>query len=298
MKFIDKIIKNTSKLLSGMTAATPTIISTGINACSGGVCALSVTSATSTGAISLGATATAASFGGAYNYQEWGLKAAPVISHAHPPLMIMLSVALLWLSVTWAVLKLVNYPVYAWALSISGLLATASELLWLPGGIYPHYVILVTAISGLLIIPWMPALQNMSKKWHDIIKWTSIGLCTISLLTALYLQFWLNWVPCPLCWVQRIAVLWVILFFAKAKYKTALIGVFSGITAIWLQSVEMGKSVLSHKLVGVCTNLGESCGLAAHKELFGVGILWWSLGLFTLLYMATLMLMARKVKLS
>lgn len=203
------------------------------------------------------------------------LEGLPVAPHSPFPWWLKLAVVALMLSTLYTVAQLREHRFLAVFAALGGVFAAVAELRWIPLGQGGEMLAILSGVMplvlGPLVLRWRPALS----RW----MWITSGSAAILAGTALGIAIWLQvvdgWQPCPLCWLQRIALILTFLFGARIailganrRVPAALLGsVLLGLFAVFLQLGEVHQAALHRS--GFCSLLAHSSCAAAGSQMLG-----------------------------
>ena len=267
--------------LSRFGSSIAALFSAGAGACAGGGCAVGAQAGASL--LSAGASGGLAGMAAASGAPIFDL-APTVAPSATLPWWIKIAVVVLIGSIAYTAASLRDTSRLAVLATLGGILVVIAEMRWLPGGNLVEYSAMATGMVPLLFAPLL-ARVDLPK----FIRWELRLLVGILALMAIAMAFGLQiakgWQPCPLCWLDRGALLGIAVGALGGFDRLLLISLTGGLAGSLAQIVEMqhASTTLSH----VCTLIsagGPSCGVAGSQVLWFAPIGIETAGLFVLLW--------------
>ena len=267
--------------LSRFGSSIAALFSAGAGACAGGVCAVGAQAGASL--LSAGASGGLASMAAASGAPIFDL-APTAAPSATLPWWIKIAVVVLIGSIAYTAASLRDTPRLAVLATLGGILVVIAEMRWLPGGNLVEYAAMATGMVPLLFAPLL-ARVDLPK----LIRWELRLLVGILALMAIAMAFGLQiakgWQPCPLCWLDRGALLGIAFGALGGFDRLLLIGLTGGLAGSLAQIIEMQHA--SASLAHVCTLIsagGPSCGDAGSQVLWFAPIGIETAGLFVVLW--------------
>lgn len=254
---------------SGLGSALAAALTAGAGACAGGVCAVGVQAGASmfSAASSSSFAAMAAATGAAETQGSLATATTPL------PWWLKLAVAALILSTAYTTATLREHRLLAILAALGGGFAVVAELRWLPVGQGGELLAIAVGVLPLVLGPLL--LQLRLRRGLGALA----ALAAVLALGALGWVFWLQmvdgWQPCPLCWLQRIALVVIALpatiFWLRRRKRdlwvSSLGGSLLGLFAVFLQLGEMQASL--EDKTGFCSLLSHTSCAAAGSQIFG-----------------------------
>ncbi len=267
--------------LSRFGSSIAALFSAGAGACAGGVCAVGAQAGASLlGAGASGGLAGMAAASGAPIFDL----APATTSSAALPWWIKVAVVVLIGSIAYTAASLRDIPRLAVLATLGGILVVVAEMRWLPGGSLVEYAAMAIGMVPLLFAPLL-ARVDLPKFIRVELRLLVGILALMAIAVAIGLQIAKGWQPCPLCWLDRAALLGIAFGALGGFDRLLLISLTGGLAGSLAQIVEMqhASTTLSH----VCTLIsagGPSCGVAGSQVLWFAPIGIETAGLFVLLW--------------
>ena len=277
--------------------------SAGVTACTGGVCSVAAqggsallagTSSSLSGFTSLAASST--------GLPSWMTAVtAPSATPLPLPWWLKLIIMALMASVFFTIYGLSGKPRWAVLAGLAGILCIVSDLGWLSGGPAGMDAGLGLGVPVLVLAPWL-ARTAPTPRWNRWLRISLVGGALLASAMTLYLQFGMGWMPCLDCWGERF-FLWAYALLGCGFLGAAYLGaglrlstVFNGFAVLalggylisFLQLLEVEHAQAVSRLVTLCGRTGPSCAQAGGQLFLGIPIVYFSLGLFGLLFTGSL----------
>ncbi|MCE5361455.1 MAG: disulfide bond formation protein B [Acidithiobacillus sp.] len=261
---------------ANLGSALAAILTATAGACAGGVCAVGVQAGSALFTASSSSFAAMAAAAGAAE-----LEGLPVATHASFPWWLKIAIVALLFSTLYTVALLRDRRFLAISAAMGGVFAVVAELRWLPVGQGGQLLAigagLIPLVAGPLLLRWGAALA----RWGRFIGGLSAILAVSGLGLAIWLQVADGWQPCPLCWIQRIALFLVFLLGSRIWIRgwnqrdcmALLASTLAGLGAVFLQLGEMHAASLDHE--GFCALLSHTSCAVAGSQILGP----WSIAL-------------------
>jgi disulfide bond formation protein DsbB len=217
---------------------------------------------------------------------------APVVPTSLP-WWIKIAVVVLICSIAYTAASLRDTPRLANLAILGGVLVAVSEMRWLPGGNTVEYVAIAAGIVPLLFGPLL-AKADLAKEIRLEIRFLVGILSLLAIGIAFGLQFTQGWSPCPLCWLERGALLGIAIGVLAGIDRLLFASLIGGLAVSMAQVIEMDHA--SKSLAHVCTLLaagGPRCGVAGARVLVFGPVGTETAALFVLLWAASFWILRR-----
>jgi len=261
---------------ANLGSALAAILTATAGACAGGVCAVGVQAGSALFTASSSSFAAMAAATGAAE-----LEGLPVTSQAPLPWWLKLAIVALLFSTMYTVAVVRDRRFLAVSAALGGIFTVVAELRWLPVGqgaqLLAIAIGLIPLVGGPLLLRWGSSLF----RWSRLLGALAVILAGSGLGLAIWLQVADGWQPCPLCWIQRIALFLVFLLGSRIWIRgwnqrdcmALLASTLAGLGSIFLQLGEMHAASLDND--GFCALLSHTSCAVAGSQILGP----WSIAL-------------------